>query len=191
MEGLVDMWSNKLLKGIDSEKSLYTPPETILSFRFSNKFGGENSKPKNFQSCPQQDKNANNTTLFSLGSSARKEMVLERLPYLAQILKAQRSGTRGINFIDFQHLDKIVSFKGEALQLEEDLADTQEEQENRTASTTDEVVKWATDKDLEKIEQPMATTGFSRLINRSSGEVPGAVGQKLYLSDDDIEDDYD
>lgn len=106
--------------------------------------------------------------LLSLGSAARREMLLERLPYMAQISR----GGRAKSSIRPRDLEKVVSFKG--------ITATDEESDEEEEAASGEA--WATDKPSEEASPRKKRTGV-----KESG-MTGMLAQKLVLSDDDIED---
>ncbi len=118
------------------------------------------------QEVPATDESA---PLLSLGSAARREMLLERLPYMAQIARARKTSSTSFRLKD---LEKVVSFRGIASPDEE--ADDAEEPESGET--------WATDKPSEDAS-PRKKSAAIR-----SGGVSSLLAQKLVLSDDDIED---
>ncbi|KAM7196061.1 cell cycle checkpoint protein RAD17 [Rhypophila sp. PSN 637] len=179
LEGLVDMWSTKMLKGEDGTSSssnvssttsltngasVFRKPKPISgsgngTTGRSNSLSIENwalSPSKRRQS--EVDSTTTITTkadkappppLLSLGSSARQEMLLERLPYMAHIARRRRcsSGTMRI-----KDLEKIVTFSGIGAS-KGDESDVDDDGVNETATGTgggEDSVAWATDKPTEE-----------------------------------------
>jgi len=199
VEGLASLWATKMLRGEDAGPG---PPQATSSLTdgsaaFRQNKGGSvrdwalNQKPLN-QAPSQQAKgttaqDATPPPLLSLGNTARKELLLERLPYMAHIARRRRRcsfGTMGI-----RDLDKIVTFHGIGAPDGEDSSD---EQDDGVAAPADEA--WATDKPTEEPSPRKKSLGA--ILSRSSGaaksegEVAGGLPiQSLVLSDDDIEDD--
>jgi cell cycle checkpoint protein len=111
-------------------------------------------------------------------------MLLERLPYMAQIARGRKCvfGSMGV-----RDLDKMVTFQG---------IGGPDATEDDSAEERDEVgadgETWATDKPTEE-ETPRRKKGLGAVIRaRDRGEVAVANSlpvQSLVLSDDDIEDD--
>jgi len=135
--------------------------------------------------------------LLSLGSSARQEMVLERLPYLAHIARRRRCSFGTMRIRD---LDKIVSFQGIGPPKTENDSDVDDGQDDATILTG--VEAWATDRPIEKGASPRKNRSGAITTRRwagnehdeddgFSGGIISGIGdiQKLVLSDDDIEDD--
>ncbi len=114
--------------------------------------------------------------LLSIGTSARKEMLLERLPYMVYIAKARRSNSLMLAIKD---MEKVTMFRGIGLPSE----DTPDEADD----TEKPGEEWATDKPVEG-NSPRKRS----LVVRGRGLMGGVQiqeEQKLVLSDDDIEDD--
>jgi cell cycle checkpoint protein len=180
LEGLVDMWSSKLLRG---EGSLPTRNLTdgASMFRKASKSGGDSwmSQRQNKTvaiagPCAEQ---VPPIPLLSLGSSARSEMVLERLPYMAHIARSRKGTLQSFRVKD---IEKVVSFTGIGPPAADDSAD--EREDNNIASGE----AWATDRPSE--ESSPRKKGVA-IRTRSDGSLPSLPVQKLVLSDDDIEDD--
>ncbi|KAF4984825.1 hypothetical protein FZEAL_53 [Fusarium zealandicum] len=174
LEGLVDMWSAKLLKGEDSmgTKNLtdgataFRRPQQASSESSSwmhrqqqNHFDGQQKQP--------QEEQDESVPLLSLGSAARREMLLERLPYMAHIARARKTSS-----FRLRDLDKMVSFRG--INAADEDSDAEEDPTSGEA--------WATDKPSEETSPRKRNAGIR------SGGVSGLLAQKLVLSDDDIED---
>lgn len=116
--------------------------------------------------------------LLTGGNSARREMLLETLPYLTHI------SSRNPRSPYLPSLERITLFPGAADQKEEDVAEEEDEPAPATAG-------WATDR------YGRSKGGYSRVEGGKAGE-RGRVGgmgflereaERLVLSDDDIEDD--
>ncbi|PHH72123.1 hypothetical protein CDD80_4757 [Ophiocordyceps camponoti-rufipedis] len=165
IEGLVDVWSSRLLRGEDQLGS-------------KNSTDGANAfrKPTttSWTERAQRQATAANSEVSEarppmwLGSTARREMVLDRLPYMAHLARARRSGTRD--------LEKMVAMRGTTTPTDED--------EDGDAEVDGSAVEaWATDRPSEEASPRRRRAGVR------AGEVSGLMAQKLVLSDDDIEDD--
>lgn len=192
LEGLVDMWATRILKGEDAGPG---PPNTSTN-NGSARFGkgrqpnvNDWASPKKAKAMPPPSLPAKSETqdpttpspLLSLGSSARREMLLERLPYMAQIARRRRCsfGSMGV-----RDLDKMVTFQGIGGPATED--DEAEADDDAAAGGE----TWATDKPTE--EETPRKKGLTRLIRakeKSEVAVAQLPVQSLVLSDDDIEDD--
>ncbi|KAL2129793.1 hypothetical protein VTI74DRAFT_7307 [Chaetomium olivicolor] len=205
LEGLVDMWATKMLKGEDGGPG---PPMTgqqshgfassgSAAFRKAtagNAFPGVQapSAPAR-QALNKEGKSHHHhsppTPLLSLGNAARQELLLERLPYMAHIARRRRCSFGTMRIRD---LERIVSFQGigplgAGEEEGEDAAD--DESSNRTES-------WATDKPTEE-GTPRKRRGLGAILSTRMGskgrngedEVPSLPMQSLVISDDDIEDD--
>ena len=175
MEGIIDTWSSKLLKGEeDGQHNFKGIMEGALAFRRARPPAVDPWAAGQKAGRHRQDKGGDGSALLSLGSSARKEMVLERLPYMAQMAR----GCKGrFNSIGVRDIDKVVSFRS-GLHVTDD-----SEAEDESCGGQGE--SWATDKPSEEL---LPRNAKDKILDLGGGEMQGAVGQKLYLSDDDIED---
>ncbi|KAM4059759.1 rad17 cell cycle checkpoint protein [Hirsutella rhossiliensis] len=176
LEGLVELWSSKLLKG---EKALPTQDLTdgANAFRKSRKSSsGASSWMQRQQqgkaSEPKEDAQDTPPPLLSLGSAARREMLLDRLPYMAHVARARKTG--GIRLRD---LEKVVSFHGVATPTDEG---SDADADDDAAAPSGEA--WATDRPSEEATPRKKSAGIK------AGAVSGLLAQTLVLSDDDIED---
>jgi len=194
LEGLVDMWAGRILKGEDAGSG---PPGSSTA-NGAARFGkgrqpsvNDWASPKKAKAMPppsqptkpeSQQLSAAAPPLLSLGSSARREMLLERLPYMAQIARRRRCsfGSMGV-----RDLDKMVTFQGIGGPATED--DEAEADDDAAVGGSE---TWATDKPTE--EEAPRKQGLARLIRakeKSEAVVAHLPVQSLVLSDDDIEDD--
>ncbi|KAK4142632.1 Rad17 cell cycle checkpoint protein-domain-containing protein [Dichotomopilus funicola] len=241
LEGLVDMWATRMLKG-DSSSSASTSsgsgsasgstafrrpvPNGTNGFSAGNKsqtsinvFGSpRKNAPLNTQQQPQSQLQQQQTTpLLSLGSAARQELLLERLPYMAHIARRPRPPTARSLFnsasssIHARDLDRIVSFQGigalgasEADEDDEaDAGDENVQASGRDPGSGGGDSVWATDRPNEDGGTPrkkrnVRRVGLGGLLggrgngsgsgNGNSGRGLGGM-QSLVISDDDIEDD--
>ncbi|KAJ3947834.1 RFC checkpoint protein Rad17 [Colletotrichum fioriniae] len=186
-EGLVDVWSTKLMKGEESapRKSL---TEGASAFRkpkqadMGSWMANHQSKPKSArETSSKTDTSAALAPLLSLGSSARREMLLERLPYMASIIRGRKSTLHSFKLKD---LEKVVSFQGIGPQTgDDDEAEAEDAQDNDGMMTGD---AWATDKPSEEASPRKKGSAFR---HKGDGSVAGLAVQNLVISDDDIEDD--
>ncbi|KPM43830.1 hypothetical protein AK830_g2712 [Neonectria ditissima] len=173
LEGLVDVWSSKLLKG-ESNAPTKNLTDGATAFRRPQQNSGDTSWMQRQQQnrqvpVPKQqgEDEGDNVPLLSLGSAARREMLLERLPYMAHIARGRKTSA-----FRLRDLEKVVSFRG--------IAAADEESDGDDEPTTAEA--WATDKPSEETSPRKKSTGI-----KSNG-VSSLLAQKLVLSDDDIED---
>ncbi|KAH7329082.1 Rad17 cell cycle checkpoint protein-domain-containing protein [Stachybotrys elegans] len=175
LEGLVDSWSSKLLRGegdvpttsLTDGANLFRRPqssgETSWLQRQQQKLHGS-SKP----ATSQKEENVS-APLLSLGSAARQELLLERLPYMAHIARQRKTAIR------LRDLEKVVSFHGVGAGIT-----TAEEADDAEDIVSGEA--WATDKPSEEASPRKKSMGIR------AGGMSGMLAQKLVLSDDDIED---
>ncbi|TQS31889.1 hypothetical protein Golomagni_07817, partial [Golovinomyces magnicellulatus] len=98
IEGLADLWSTKLLRG-EGEAPTKDLTAGASIFRRAQ-MTRERSDQQKQQTSPRKSslKDEPETTssapLLSLGSAARTEMILERLPYMAQMARGKKTGMR-------------------------------------------------------------------------------------------------
>lgn len=213
LEGSVDMWATKMLKGEDGTTLSHGGGATMSLTSGASAFqrspstaNPSNNSVNNWASTPRPQPTRHEQTtasgssaappLLSLGSSARQEMVLERLPYMAHIARRRRCSFGSMRV---QDLDKIVSFQGIGPPATEEL----DEDEAAGADEAGVTESWATDK---PVEEPTShgrnRKGLGAILSRAAaGRVHGSSSgqgeeglelggiQNLVLSDDDIEDD--
>ena len=180
IEGLADMWSTRLLRGqggaptkdLTDGATVFRKPqqssgETSWMQRQQQQQQQQNKQPV-AKSSNTQDKDEDSAPLLCLGSAARREMLLERLPYMAHIARG-----RGKSAVRSRDLEKMVSFRGVTAVLDE-------ESDPEDDATPEEA--WATDKPSEEASPRKRRAGVKE------GAVSGMLAEKLVLSDDDIED---
>ncbi|KAJ2991898.1 hypothetical protein NUW58_g2351 [Xylaria curta] len=179
---LVDHWSSILLKGDDSRHdvtdgaSAFRRPKNIaVGIQNSQRNLGRTRQPVQIS----EQTSGQSTALLSLGSSARRELLLDRLPYMLHIARRRRMPG---SMLGSKEIEKVVSFSGIGLAVDEDAADLDED----TGRGTGEA--WATDKPTEELS-PRKNGLSIRHSSRGGGSVASLQVQKLVLSDDDIEDD--
>lgn len=191
LESLVDMCATRILKGEDAAPGPQSAATTNGSARFGKgRQPGVNdwASPKKTKAVPPPSEpakpEAQDTTaappLLSLGSSARREMLLERLPYMAQIARSRRCSFGSLSVRD---LDKMVSFQGIGGPATED-DDAEADEDAAVGGET-----WATDKPTEETPRKKGLARMIRAKEKGEAVVAQLPGQSLVLSDDDIEDD--
>ncbi|KAK0613049.1 Rad17 cell cycle checkpoint protein-domain-containing protein [Bombardia bombarda] len=229
LEGLVDMWATKMLKGEDggpgppppSQGSSLTFTNGSSAFRKNTSLGGSSSSSSTSSSTVASSQKRQSTTrpeapapvpLLSLGSSARQEMLLERLPYMAHMARGRKHCTFGS--MKTRDFDRIVSFQGIGPLKTEDDDDDDDEAADGNGVPAGEA--WATDKPTEEyaslrkkrgggLGAILSRTTATTARNGRAGELGGGGGggdyysemataslplQSLVISDDDIEDDF-
>jgi cell cycle checkpoint protein len=172
--GLIDVWSGKILKG-EAELPVRNIMDGASIFRRNQPSANSKQGQKQADKIPaskdakqeKEDEARDSSTILTLGSTARRELLLDRLPYLAHIARSRKTGVRQ------RDLEKIVSFSGVNV-APDDESDADEE-----VATGD---MWATDKPSEEGSPQKKRMGIK------TGSVTGLLKQKLVLSDDDIED---
>jgi cell cycle checkpoint protein len=171
IESTIDHWVTKLMKGEEDHLSNITAGASA----FARAKPGTVESWKSARSSTQSSKTSDPVPLLSIGTSARKEMLLERLPYMTLIAKSKRSSTSPLAIRD---MEKVTTFKGIGPSDE----DTPENEDDGGILGEE----WATDKPGEG-KSPRK----KGLITRGRGEGGLSirkVEEKLVLSDDDIED---
>ncbi|CAN8098633.1 unnamed protein product [Discula destructiva] len=185
LEGLVDLWASQLLKGQDATPDLRTQQVSQDPVSGASMF--RKSKTGSFDKRPHKRIETDLATkpeaapLFSLGSSARQEMVLERLPYMAHMMRRRQIWLYSLGLGD---LEKVVSFRGIGTQLDEETDEGAEDEAPVGGG-------WATDKPAEEESlRKKCSLSIRRRSEQSEGSMISSLQmQKLVLSDDDIEDD--
>jgi cell cycle checkpoint protein len=175
IESTIDLWVTRMMKGEDHHLTGITAGAAAFARpKMGTVESWKNARPSPKKSHPKE---TDVVPLMAVGTSARKEMLLERLPYMVQIAKARKGGS---SLLTVRDMEKVTSFYGIGGPSDED----QDEGED-TGAVGEE---WATDKPVEG-KSPRK----KRLVIRGRGMASGLplqqVEQKLVLSDDDIEDD--
>ncbi len=178
IESTVDLWVTRLLKGEDhhlstltSRAAAFARPKigTVESWKAPRPLGAPRSKKGDA-------KESDSTPLMAVGTSARREMLLERLPYMVSIARSKKNLSSAVAVRD---MEKVTTFHGIGGQSEE-CSD-----EGDDIGTVCE--EWATDKPVEgKSPRKKGLVIRGRGTTRLPLPQPE---QKLVLSDDDIEDD--
>jgi cell cycle checkpoint protein len=185
IEGLVDVWINRAQSG-----ELYAP--LVQATKKDLKVGGVDSWKRNGffsqatapQSHPPSTPNSKAEEepapiLLGSGSSAKHEMLLERLPYIAILLRNRISVSAAASLRD---IEKVTAFHGIGGSSEEALDDDDGDTE---------VEQWSTDRPDTEMRRKQKLIK-SRSIGRTAAIPTIPVEKdvaKLVLSDDDIEDD--
>ncbi|KAM3527601.1 hypothetical protein MY4038_006261 [Beauveria bassiana] len=170
--GLVDMWSSRMLRGEDqvTRKEMTAGANAFRrNPRLTASAAQSSQAPPTKRQGSSAEDDDGQTAMLSLGSAARRELLLERLPYTALIARARKSGPRT------RELEKIVSLSGIPGSNEEE-----EDADEEGGAAMGEA--WATDKPSEEASPRKKRQGIK------SGAVTSMLAQKLVLSDDDIED---
>ncbi|KAI0125808.1 Rad17 cell cycle checkpoint protein-domain-containing protein [Xylariales sp. AK1849] len=178
---IVDMWSTRLLNGDESGTQNLTDGASAFRKPKSNKTGdwiskqGSQKPNQHKDSVQGQDQPA---PLLSLGSSARRELLLERLPYMTHIARRKKNPFHSFRL---KELEKVVSFSGINGTGDEETAEVEE-----GPGAGGEA--WATDKPTDE-SSPRKRSLAIRHKSEGTGSVPAPAVQNLVISDDDIEDD--
>jgi cell cycle checkpoint protein len=174
IESTIDMWVTRMMNGDDQHltgitagAAAFARPKLGTVESWKNAAGPKKPASTEVDVAP----------LMAVGTSARKEMLLERLPYMVQIAKARKGGSAMLAVKD---MEKVTTFYGIGGPLDED----QDEGDDNAAAGEE----WTTDKPVEG-QSPRKKALVIRGRGKSSGLPVQQVEQKLVLSDDDIEDD--
>jgi cell cycle checkpoint protein len=173
IESTIDLWVTRMMKGDDQQLHGITAGAAA----FARPKVGTVESWKNSRPSPKKAsaKESDLAPLMAVGTSARKEMLLERLPFMVQIAKA-RKGSSSMPAI--RDMEKVTSFYGIGGPSDED----QDEGDDNAVGE-----EWATDKPVEG-KSPRKKGLVIRRRGTASGLPLQQVEQKLVLSDDDIED---
>ncbi|KAI0205014.1 Rad17 cell cycle checkpoint protein-domain-containing protein [Astrocystis sublimbata] len=180
LESLVDHWSSTLLKGDNAEHDV---TNGASAFRRPNSTANDTSSQRDLGRSKESNlslkqTSGQSTALLSLGSSARREMLIDRLPYMSHISRGRRTPGSAVQLRD---IERVVSFSGIGSVADDDAVDLDE----NAGDTTE---PWATDRPTEE-SAPRKKGVAIRQSNHGAGSVVSLQVQKLVLSDDDIEDD--
>lgn len=177
LEGVLDVWSTKLLRGdFNSDASSTSMTDGAMAFRRSSKQDRDSAMDGTI-SNEEGKRETEATPLLSLGSSARIELLLERLPYMAHIGRGRKGS---FNNVGLRDIEKITSFRGVGV-VSDEMSDDGDEDNAASGDT------WATDRPTED-----STPRKKRLSIRprtESAMAKSPAPKRLVLSDDDIEDD--
>jgi cell cycle checkpoint protein len=179
IEGTIDLWVTRLLKcdyshlgATASGSGVFSRPKvgTVESWKVSGHSATSISRKDNTAQV-------GSTPLMSIGTSARKEMLLERLPYMVFIARARKSIS---STFEVRDMEKVTTFHGIGRQSEDSSDDGDD------IGTTGE--EWATDKPIEGKSPSRKWFGMRKRGTKNSLPIQQPE-QSLVLSDDDIEDD--
>ncbi|KAI1660836.1 Rad17 cell cycle checkpoint protein-domain-containing protein [Daldinia decipiens] len=190
-EGVIDHWASRLLKGDETGQNLTQGASAFRRPKSAVSGGGDwigkhqasmqrNSSQQAKKAEQSQDQQA--APLLFLGNSARRELLLERLPYMAHIARGRRSAVGNVRL---KEIEKVTSFSGIGEAADDDALDGDDNMEQSGEA-------WATDKPTEESSPRKKRVAFgirqkSDVPSLSIAAIPSI--QKLVLSDDDIEDD--
>ncbi|KAL1898414.1 RFC checkpoint protein Rad17 [Ceratocystis pirilliformis] len=185
IEGLLDDWSSKLLQ---SDK--YMPQHNVTAGADIFRRGNAEIPRKTAPSTDQQSTSPHSgepAPLLSLGDAGRKEMVLERLPAMAAILRGKKNNPAhsvSMSALRLKDIEKVVSFYGISGQSEEVLGENDED-----LGVEDAGEQWATDNPTDEVLPRKKRTAIKQKDSATRLETENMpLVEKLVLSDDDIED---
>ncbi|EJT82029.1 hypothetical protein GGTG_02003 [Gaeumannomyces tritici R3-111a-1] len=229
LEALMDMWSTRIVSGeegfsggggavskgaghqsLSSSASAFRKPRPIGGSSGGSSVGDWATNRTDLKRGPataekeENEEEESTAPLLSLGSSARKEMLLDRLPYMAHMARKRRGSFLAVGLRD---LERVVSFQGIGSQAmaDEDEAAQGEDEDVAGGGGGVPGESWATDRPTEESASPRkrrvnnairpkravpARGGGGGQYDGDDGLIPGGLQvQKLMLSDDEIEDD--
>lgn len=175
IENTIDLWVTKLMKGEEQHLTVVTAGAAAFARpKLGTVESWKNSRSSNLPKTKRTEEDEV-APLMAVGTSARKEMLLERLPYMVAIAKA---GKRSSSTLAIRDMEKVTAFRGIGGPSE----DTDDD------DTTNIGEEWATDKSIEG-KSPKRNGLVIRGRGLASAIPLQQQEQKLVLSDDDIEDD--
>ncbi|KAF2498379.1 Rad17-domain-containing protein, partial [Lophium mytilinum] len=184
IEGLLDMWIGRAQSGqlfaplLEQVKKRDSKVGGVESWR-RNGSVSRSTETRSDQPSRTKTEEEPSSVLLGSGSSAKHEMLLERLPYIALVMRNRISATKSGSL---REVEKVTAFHGIGGSSEEALDDDD--------GNTD-VEQWSTDPPTaqgRKSRRP----GQGTIVKNESMIPTSAVESdvaKLVLSDDDIEDD--
>lgn len=182
---LLEMWVSRAQRGelltpSATAPNFYVPAGGVESWKKNTSF----TQPSTAQNSSSTAEDTSPSILLGSGGSARYEMLLERLPYLATILRKSRmpSPSTAATIRDIQ---KITSFTGNSVSGDVD----DEDEGDPPELDTGEHEQWSTDKPAGVSPKKRRVRIAAKMEDEESA-IPGLVekGASLMLSDDDIED---
>jgi cell cycle checkpoint protein len=173
---MIDLWITRLMRGEGDHLNTITAGAAA----FARPKPGTVESWKNTTAIPVSPRKAGKETdpapLMAVGTTARTEMLLERLPYMVHIARARN----GSSVLTVRDMEKVTAFRGIGVSSE----DTPDDGDD-TGAVGEE---WATDRPVEG-KSPRKKGLVIRGRGAASGLPLQQPEQKLVLSDDDIEDD--
>lgn len=180
MEDLIDRWTDPSMHSLGGQSSI-----SRLVFRGAEMWRNTSSVATTSSPALVEPAELGALPLLIGGNSARREMILERLPYLAKIECRRPTSSR------FRELEKMTQFHGVGDPTNDVL-----DEEDDDAARTPMVAEWATDRPSEDVPdhlQPRPRHNAQSLAKDqpvfSSTTIDETTMERLVLSDDDIEDD--
>ena len=174
IDGYLDRWLDRLRAGASSSKHLVSAgSKQFANIKAKDTHFNSNSGESNLQQADQEEIEPVRTNL----NCTKAELLLERLPYITRI--EQRSHASSM----LLELEKMTQFRGiEALSGE--LSD-EEDAEDPTP-----LADWTTDRPVDSKTGGSASLQHGQVGNEASTLVlpDEEEVEKMYLSDDDIED---
>ncbi|KAI1412147.1 hypothetical protein F5Y13DRAFT_180242 [Hypoxylon sp. FL1857] len=190
LEGVVDHWASKLLKGdetghnlTDGASAFRRPRPAVNSGEWMSKHQASQRNNSQQHKRAEQGQDQQAPPLLFLGNSARRELLLERLPYMAHIARGRRST---VGTVRLREIEKVTSFSGIGDAADDDALDGDDNAEQP-------IEAWTTDKPTEESSPRKKRIPGINIRQKSDASSISTAAipsmQKLVLSDDDIEDD--
>lgn len=184
--GLLDMWVSRAQRGELFARGIHSQKQPAVvggvdTWKRNPSFAQPNPSSTDSKSSTEETPPP---ILLGSGGSARIEMLLERLPYFATILRKSRlsSSTMTASIRDIQ---KITSFTGILSG-----APGEDDEDEPIEPVPGEQEQWSTDKPAAETPKKERKIKFESKDQELESAIPGLVekGASLVLSDDDIED---
>lgn len=175
---IVKMRNGTLKGGLQKPGRFQTAkPSGVEAWRV-NRYAGGPTPPASRTSTPTNDEDRDSSSsLFAGGSSAKSELLLERLPYMTMIERKKNSFGSSNLYKELERITKVAGSGG---------LSGNEEEELEAEAEADTTEQWSTDKPVEG-DRKNPKFGIAR-----GGDQAGIVKarmESLVLEDDDIEDD--
>jgi cell cycle checkpoint protein len=177
LELLIVKMRNGSLRGESQKTNRFqvAKPTGVEAWRI-NRYGGVPTPPTSSASAIVNDEDPSSSiALIAIGSSAKSEMLLERLPYMAMIEKKRGSFGSNSLYRDLERITKVTGDSGLNGNEEEELEAEPEASE-----------QWSTDKPMEDGMKKIKF-GITKGVDQA-GSVKTKMAS-LVLEDDDIVDD--
>jgi cell cycle checkpoint protein len=184
IEDLLEVWVSKAQRGELLSIGPGTSKPTMLSGGVDTWKGNASfSQPTSTSDSKHTEEEGPPSVLLGSGGSARYEMLLERLPYMATILRKAHRPSPSVA-ATVREIRKITSFTENAL------SGATEEDELDDDVRLGEQEQWSTDKPTIETPKKKTRVKFESKVQEPETAISGLAhkGASLMLSDDDIED---
>lgn len=183
IESMIDLWTTRLMSG---SITIFSVGAGATTYAKLNADSVESWKSRSAFSSQVANTSIlkDTTSAVIVSSSARKEMLLERLPYMTLIARARKGGTSP----EIRQMEKVTVFNG--------IGNASAEDDDGLGEDVQVGEAWATDRQVDaedgirKRRIPRSNTALGMQKETGVGGLEKRFAeQKLVLSDDDIEDD--